>query len=82
MIMLLSRSDSPEILLTCLSVMHLNVIFHIHFVPVSDHTPVYLPKTLICNEDYSLRDMNDVSKELTTSIFNIVFFDYLECRLR
>jgi hypothetical protein len=43
MIMLLSRSDPPEILLTCLSVIHLNVIFHIHFVPVIGHRPVGFP---------------------------------------
>jgi len=43
MIMLLSQSDPPDILLTHLSVIHLNVIFHIHFVPVSGHPPVGFP---------------------------------------
>ena len=42
-VMLLSQSDPPEILLTCLSEIHFNVIFHIHIVPVSEHTPVDFP---------------------------------------
>jgi len=43
MVMLLSQSDLPEILLTCLSVIRPNVIFCIDFVLGSGHPPVGFP---------------------------------------